>query len=87
VSQKNDTPRISFNNLILDLCGLLSGGTVPHGDGDDEEREKSPEDQTGKGKKIANNKKRKEKKSVVEIIENPGGEGQFRDLVNSINYH
>lgn len=68
-------------NLILDLCGLLAGKALPSGDVDEDEGGDLTNDpqEKGKGKKPAKNKKRKDKKSVLEIEDNPGGEGQLRD--------
>lgn len=71
---------MSFD-LILDLCGLLTGKALP-GDVDDDEGEDSTNDRPEKGKgknPVKNKKKRKDKKSVVEIEDNPVREGQFRD--------
>jgi hypothetical protein len=79
------THRISFN-IILDLCQLLSGKAVPSGDGDDDESEYSSKEQPekGKGKKpVKDKKKPKVKKSVLEIDDSTGEDGQFRDLINS----
>jgi hypothetical protein len=79
----NDTHTRYPSNLNLDLCDLLSGNPILN---DEDEIGDSTIKEPGKGKgrkQEKDQKKRKVKKSVVEIDE----ECQFGDVINQRNCH
>lgn len=72
-------------NLVLDLCDLLSGKSLPTGDGlEDADENENEEEQPKKGKEkkpAKDKKRRKVKKSIIEIEDEPLEDSQFRILI------